>query len=115
MVDCKGKTKEGNGSEVRVMTPVTVTSPEYKSISDLLTFRSISSYQKKNVVKATITGYIVRNFVSIGDLVSQGKILYTVQTKEAKALPDLLTVFTFLLNSVNIGKMYFHANLAIRL
>jgi biotin carboxyl carrier protein len=86
MVDCKGKTKEGNGSEVRVMTPVTVTSPEYKSISDLLTFRSISSYQKKNVVKATITGYIVRNFVSIGDLVSQGKILYTVQTKEAKAL-----------------------------
>lgn len=85
-IGCNRSPKEETETEAKVMTPVTVTTPEYKPVSEVLNFRSVSAYQKKNVVKANVNGYIEKTFVAIGDQVPQGKVLFTVQTKEAKAL-----------------------------
>lgn len=81
-----------------VTTPVTVVSIENRPISENINFKAISAYQKKNTVKANVTGYIEKTFLTIGDHVTQGKTLFTVKTKEAKALTKYISndsLFTF--------------------
>lgn len=91
--------KYGAEPILHVTTPVTVVSIENRSISENINFKAISAYQKKNTVKANITGYIEKTFLTIGDHVTQGKTLFTVKTKEAKALAKYMSndsLFTFI-------------------
>ena len=69
-----------------VSTPVTVTVVENTAISEMISFNAVSQYQRKNIVKSTINGYIERSFVNQGDIVHAGKPLYSVKTKEGEAL-----------------------------
>jgi len=69
-----------------VSTPVTVTTIENKPISEMINFNAVSMYQRKNVVKSTINGYIEKSLVNQGDIVQAGKPLYTIKTKEGDAL-----------------------------
>jgi len=81
-----------------VTTPVTVVTIENRTISENINFKAISAYQKKNTVKANVTGYIEKTFLTIGDHITQGKTLFTVKTKEAKALAKYMSndsLFTF--------------------
>ena len=70
----------------RVSTPVTITTVENTAISETISFNAVSQYQRKNIVKSTINGYIERSFVVQGETVQAGKPLYTIKTKEAEAL-----------------------------
>jgi biotin carboxyl carrier protein len=70
----------------RVSTPVTVTVVENTGISETISFNAVSQYQRKNMVKSTINGYIERSFVNQGDIVQAGNPLYSVKTKEGEAL-----------------------------
>jgi len=69
-----------------VSTPVTVTEIENTPISEMISFNAVSMYQRKNVVKSTINGYIEKSLVNQGDIVKVGKPLYTIKTKEGDAL-----------------------------
>lgn len=71
-----------------VTTPVTVMSVIKRPISEIVSFKAVSAYQKKNQVRSNVTGYIRKASVNIGEYVSQGKPLFTVITKEAKALSN---------------------------
>ena len=70
----------------KVSTPVTVTSVVSTAISEMISFNAVSQYQRKNMVKSTINGYIERSFVNQGDIVQAGKALYSIKTKEGEAL-----------------------------
>ena len=70
----------------QVSTPVTVTVVENTAISEMISFNAVSQYQRKNMVKSTINGYIERSFVNQGDIVHAGKPLYSIKTKEGEAL-----------------------------
>jgi biotin carboxyl carrier protein len=86
LVCCNGATKSDTEASEHVTTPVTVMSVINRPISESINLKAISAYQKKNQVRANVNGYIDKTLVNIGDYVSQGKPLFNVSTKEAKAL-----------------------------
>ena len=82
----------------KVSTPVTITAIENTAISESISFNAVSQYQRKNIVKSTINGYIEKSFVNQGDFVQAGKPLYAIKTKEGEALSKYAakdTSFTF--------------------
>jgi len=86
--NCKsGAEKEGEKPS-QVTTPVTVTGIENTSVSESIKISAVSAFQKKNLVKSNINGYIEKVFVNIGDFVQAGKLLFTLKTKEAAALSN---------------------------
>lgn len=71
---------------VKVSTPVTITTIQTSPISETISFNAVSTYQRKNIVKSNINGYIEKSFVNQGDIVKMGQQLYAVRTKEGDAL-----------------------------
>lgn len=72
--------------EPHVITPVTVTVPVHRPLAEVVELTATSSIEKKNYVKASVAGYVESVNVSIGDMVAAGKVLYTLRTREAKAI-----------------------------
>lgn len=77
--------------EVEVKTPVTVTTVSNAPIKETLDLNAVSSYQKKNTVKAGTAGYIQKVYVRLGEHVQAGAPLFSYKTKEAQVLGDLMT------------------------
>jgi len=85
LISCSSSPKKTEETP-KVSTPVTVTVVENTAISEMISFNAVSQYQRKNIVKSTINGYIEKSFVSQGAFVQAGKPLYSVKTKEGEAL-----------------------------
>jgi biotin carboxyl carrier protein len=95
---CGGNSGKVEETTERVTTPVTVMTVIHRPISEIISFKGVSAYQKKNQVRSNVNGYIVKTLVNIGDYVNQGKPIFTATTKEAKALGSALkndSLFTF--------------------
>ncbi len=86
LFSCKQKDKEEN--EAKQGTPVTVCNISNEAMSDYFELNAVSSYLKKNSVRATIAGTIEMVELNIGDKVEKGQLLYTIRTKEAAALSN---------------------------
>lgn len=54
--------------------------------SNEITLNATASYLLKTDIKANTTGYIVRMSVKLGDGVQRGETLFSLQTKEARAI-----------------------------
>ncbi|MEI6821958.1 MAG: HlyD family efflux transporter periplasmic adaptor subunit [Bacteroidota bacterium] len=85
-IGCKQKDKEEN--EAKQGTPVTVCSISNEAMSDYFELNAVSSYLKKNSVRAIIAGTVEQVELNIGDKVEKGQLLYTIRTKEAAALSN---------------------------
>lgn len=88
LISCTNNSKPVEEAEIKVTTPVTVTSITTGSISKVINLTATSSYLKKNTVKSTATGYITKIACNIGEYVKAGSPLYSVKTKEADALSN---------------------------
>jgi len=86
LIGCNNSSPTKTEETPKVSTPVTVTSIENTAISESISFNAVSQYQRKNMVKSTINGYIEKSFVNQGDIVQAGKPLYSIKTKEGEAL-----------------------------
>lgn len=86
LIGCSNSAPTKTEETIRVSTPVTVITIANTSIGEMISFNAVSMYQRKNIVKSTITGYIDKSFVNQGDIVNIGKPLYSVKTKEGDAL-----------------------------
>lgn len=86
LMSCNSSSPAKPEATPMVSTPVTVTTIENKPISEMISFNAVSIYQRKNVVKSTINGYIEKSLVNQGDIVHAGKPLYAIKTKEGDAL-----------------------------
>ena len=86
LVSCGDNASTKTEEAVHVSTPVTTITVENAPISEVISFNAVSIYQRKNIVKSMITGYIDNSFVNPGDIVKVGKPLYAVKTKEGDAL-----------------------------
>lgn len=86
LVSCNSSSPAKPEAAPEVSTPVTITEIENTPISELISFNAVSMYQRKNVVKSTINGYIEKSLVNQGDIVQVGKTLYAIKTKEGDAL-----------------------------
>lgn len=74
---------------VAVRTPVTVIPATFKPVASSIDLPAISQFLNKNTARATTTGIIEKIFISQGDFVSSGQLLFTIRTREAMALGNL--------------------------
>lgn len=87
-----GDSDTGAEAEVHeVKTPVTVTTVSNVSIQETLDLNAVSVFQRKNLVKTGTDGYIQKVFVKLGEQVKAGAPLFTMKTKEAQVLGNLMT------------------------
>ena len=70
-------------------TPVSVTSIRTQPMSAYLSLNGTTTYLKKETVRATVAGYIVKNNIVMGSSVRRGQPLFALQTKEARALQSV--------------------------
>ena len=90
LISCSNNASTKTQETVHVSTPVTTVTIENAPISEIVTFNAVSTYQRKNIVKSTVNGYIDKSFVNQGDIVKIGKLLYAVKTKEGDALSKIV-------------------------
>jgi multidrug efflux pump subunit AcrA (membrane-fusion protein) len=74
---------------IAAITPVTVDTIRIGPMSDYFELNAVSSFLKKNSVKASVSGYIRSVSVNIGDEVKKDQELFLLKTKEASALDNL--------------------------
>ncbi len=86
LLSCGNNSSNKSDEPVRVSTPVTVTNIEITPISDVVSFNAVSVYQRKNIIKSNVNGYICKSFINPGDIVKIGQPIYELKTKEGDAL-----------------------------
>lgn len=78
-------------SEVEIVTPVTVTTPENIPLQEEITLNATSMYLLKVGVKANINGYIQSSSVKLGQSVGKGSTLFVLKTKEAQSIGNTIS------------------------
>jgi multidrug efflux pump subunit AcrA (membrane-fusion protein) len=90
---CKSKTtseEEPAKSESDVQTPVTVIDVARDTLRQYAELNATSTYLQSNIVKAPSNGYIKSVNISPGQFIAAGKILFSLQTKEAKNIGTVI-------------------------
>ncbi|MES2873785.1 MAG: HlyD family efflux transporter periplasmic adaptor subunit [Bacteroidota bacterium] len=83
-----------SGSKIEIVTepqtPVTVTTVKRENLEEYAELNATSSFMEKSVVKAGISGYIQSQPVQRGKYVQAGQVLFTLITKEARAIGNTI-------------------------
>ncbi|MCB9233706.1 MAG: HlyD family efflux transporter periplasmic adaptor subunit [Bacteroidia bacterium] len=90
---CGGKQSAENPEEeeIAAQTPVEVASITPGSVNDEITLFGNTLYLNRNMVTAPIPAFITRVNIRLGDKVQQGDVLYIIQSKESRALGNVLS------------------------
>jgi multidrug efflux pump subunit AcrA (membrane-fusion protein) len=93
---CNNKEVKDNPSDVpetalEARTPVTVTHIEISSLRDSIELNATSAFLQNYYVKATTTGYIKALFIRPGEYVSNGKTLFSIETKESMVIGNSIS------------------------
>ena len=86
---CKQKEVAPEESPQPVKTKVTIVQPVQQSLTDYLQLNANTVFQKKVVVRANITGYIIALPWKVGDRIVSGAVFCTIKTKEQDALKNI--------------------------
>ncbi len=96
---CKDKVIEEEPGKMEAGTPVTIAHPEWQNITDSVELNATSDFLLNNYVKAPSTGYIRDVYAVPGEYVDEGRVLFTIETKESivigKSISSLDTNFKF--------------------
>ncbi|QBO58773.1 efflux RND transporter periplasmic adaptor subunit [Chryseobacterium salivictor] len=92
MISCKKKSETvAQEPVVNAATPVSVAFPtDTLSINNDISINATATYLLKSDVKANATGYITNVRINLGDAVKKGQFLFSVQTKESRALGNTI-------------------------
>ncbi|KQC00023.1 HlyD family efflux transporter periplasmic adaptor subunit [Pedobacter sp. Hv1] len=80
------QTDPATDEEITAITPVQVTAVADSSLSESIEVTAVSAYLEKSYVKANINGYVEASAALMGKQVSNGQLLFSLITKEAKAI-----------------------------
>ena len=83
-------TKVETQNEVEAKIPVTLTTIDTTAMNSYVDLNATASFLVKNIIKANATGYLKSVTVQNTDDVSKGKMLFSLQTKEAKVLGNTI-------------------------
>ena len=86
---CKHKETAVAETPEPTKTRVTIVQPVKQSLTDYLLLNANTVFQKKVVVRANITGYIIAIPWKAGDRISAGSVFCSIKTKEQDALKNL--------------------------
>ncbi|TVZ27688.1 HlyD family secretion protein [Gillisia sp. Hel_I_86] len=87
---CKNKVETTSGKKAAITVETTLV--QQSDIKEYLTFNGVSKYQKKENIRANVTGYISRMNFKIGDRINKGQLFASVRTKEQDALKDAVKI-----------------------
>ena len=73
----------------RTKTAVSIVTPEGQDFIDYIKLNGNTQFQKKSVVRANITGYIMQLMWKTGSHISSGNLFCTIRTKEQDALKEI--------------------------
>lgn len=76
--------------EIKEATPVTVTKISSGALSETIELSATSSFLQKTLVKSNSSGYINDLKTKPGEFVSKGQILFTIKSKEATSLGNVI-------------------------
>jgi multidrug efflux pump subunit AcrA (membrane-fusion protein) len=96
--------------EVDASVPVTLTSIDTSAIESFIDLNATATYLVKNVIKANATGYLNSVNVAANDYVSNGKVLLSIITREAKVLGNTVNKIDPSLNFGNAIKVRSNTN-----
>lgn len=68
-----------------IKTPVTLTHIFSEPMAESISFNAMSSFIRKNVIKASATGIVENIAINPGDIIIKGDLLFALKTKEAAA------------------------------
>ena len=81
----------GTSEEVtEVQTPVTIVPVIFKSVTSTVDLPAVTTFLNKSVIRATITGTIEKISINPGDFISANQLLFTIKTREAMALGNVM-------------------------
>lgn len=80
-----GSHTETTETATETKTPITITRIAVKPITEAIGFNAVSSFMRKNIVKASATSLIVNSFINLGDYIEKDQVIYILKTKEAVA------------------------------
>lgn len=86
---CKQKAAAVAEAAEPIKTRVTIVRPIQQSLTNYLQLNANTVFQKKVVVRANITGYIIAMPWKVGDRVTAGSVFCSIKTKEQDALKSL--------------------------
>ena len=86
---CSNKETDEPAGPEQVKTVVTITQPITRGFTDFIQLNGNTQFQKKLVVRATITGYITTMSWKTGDHISNGTLFCSIKTKEQEALKNI--------------------------
>ncbi len=88
LLSCNNKNEAEKIIDARV--PVTLTTIDTSSIQSYIDLNATATYLVKNVIKANATGYLNSVNVASNDYVSNGTVLFSIKTREAKVLGNTI-------------------------
>lgn len=77
-----------------IITPVTLTDVVIKPMVETLELPASSSFMKESIIRSATTGTIESISINIGEFVSTGQPLLTIQTREAAVIGKTMTTDT---------------------
>ncbi len=83
---CHGRTSGSEEEARKTITPVTVTKPIIGSMQEEIELNAVSTFLRKNQIKATTNGYLIAVNVLLGQKVVKGQTLFVLKGKEAENL-----------------------------
>lgn len=86
------KNNSGGPSGVNAPINVQTAKVEKQDIKEYLVFDGVTKYQKKEDVRANVTGYISWMPYEIGDKIKKGQAFASIRTKEQDALDDAVKI-----------------------
>ncbi|MCY7363468.1 MAG: HlyD family efflux transporter periplasmic adaptor subunit, partial [Ignavibacteria bacterium] len=88
ITSCK-KSNEEPVASIVVKSNVTLTKPEFNSISEYMHFNAVTEFLRRDNIRATSTGYMSSVFFNPGNSIQRGTVFCEIATKEQKALKTL--------------------------
>jgi len=89
LISCKGGTTKE--AEPDNSTPVTLTHIQRGSMQEVTELNATSTFRIKTYLKSPVNGYLQTVSVEAGDCVRKGQTLFTLSTKEASSLGNVLS------------------------
>ena len=92
LVSCSGDGNKTAANQTKAAIDVKTTLVKVRDIKEYQDFNGVTQYQKKESLRAHITGYIAYLPYERGDQVHQGGTFATVRTKEQNAIADAVKI-----------------------
>ncbi|MGV8879073.1 MAG: efflux RND transporter periplasmic adaptor subunit [Sphingobacteriaceae bacterium] len=83
---CTNKDAATTDESIPAVTAVKVTTARDTTLTESISLTAVSAYLEKSLLKANINGYIQKANVTPGKNVGAGQVIFSIITKEAKAL-----------------------------